>query len=408
MRILLTLLLLLNLVRAEFVFDDTLPPVTEEIIDYDSTSNEPEEVIPPEELRKNSEQILDDVIQTKDKLESKKYKSYHEQNLFLTLLSSPKKVILSQRVPITIKATVTREDVQQLKLFLKKSKDFEVLYQKEPWQKLNQNSYKKTIYIKYLSTKPKDLSLNVTVMFKNRYKNSAKITVAKPNVVALKSDEFFCGVIAERFDIISHSQKRYDDTHNIILMELNASLSNLEDFSVPYAKKSGVDEFIDRGKTQKAYAFAIVGYREKNFKFKYFDIKSNHYKMQSFDIVLKDQTLSTQTELNPQKNRYKMYKTIFLLALIFLLLIFSLKKRSLPVSIATVILIVYTAYVNIPFKKITLKKGVGIKILPTQNSTVFYIVPNDTKVVVAYENKNYYKVVLPDGKLVGWVKKDVR
>jgi len=407
MKIVLTLLLLLNFVKAEFIFDDTLPPVKEEIIDYDSTSNEPEEVIPQEELNKNSEQILDDVIQTKEKLEKNiTYKNSHEQNLFLTLLDAPKKVILSQRVPITIKATITREDIEKFDLSIKEDKNFKIIYKKEPWIKLNQNSYKKTIYIKYLSTTPKDLTIKVTSKFKNRLKNSAKIRVKKPKVVVLKGDEFFSKVIAKKLEVLSHSEKRYDDTHNIVLMEINATLSNLEDFSLGYAKKSGVDEYIDKGKLQKAYTYAIVDYKDKNFKFKYFDLISNHYKMINFDIRLKDQTLSTQTELNPQKNRYKQYKTIVLLSVLFVLLLIFLKKRSIGLALFMAILLVYTAYINIPFKKITLKKGVGLKILPTQNSTVFYIVPKDTKVVVAYENKKYYKVILPDGKHVGWVKKD--
>jgi hypothetical protein len=70
-------------------------------------------------------------------------------------------------------------------------------------------------------------------------------------------------------------------------------------------------------------------------------------------------------------------------------------------------LFAYIAYINLPFKTITLKKGVGLKILPTQNSTIFYIVPYDLKATVVYENKKYYKVILPDDKHIGWVKKYV-
>jgi hypothetical protein len=403
MKIFLTLLLLLNIIRAEFVFDDMAPPVHEEIIDYDSTSNEPEEVIPQEELEKNSEQILDDVIQTKEKLESD---NSYGQNIFLTLVSSPKKAILSQRVEVVIKATVTRSDVDTITAVFPKRSDFEVLNKNQRWEQLDENSYKATYYLKYLSTSPKQKSVKVTVKFKNRLKNSATLIIPKPKVIALKSDEFFCKVIAKELNIISHSQKRYDNKYNIVLMEINATLSNLGDFNIPYAKKSGVDEFIDKGETQKAYTYAIVDNRAKNFKFKYFNSATNHYKMNSFEIVLKDQTLSTQIELNPQKNRYKLYKTVVLLGIVFILLLFALRKKSFILSAIMIVLLIYTAYINIPFKTITLKKGVGLKILPTQNSTIFYIVSKDVKAVVAYENKKYYKVILPDGKHIGWVKKD--
>ena len=408
MKIFLTLFLVLNLLRAEFVFDDVMPPVKEEIMDFDSDTNELEEITLQEELNKNSEQILDDVIQTKESLESDRdYKNSNEQNIFLTLLNYPKKVILSQRVIVTMKAIVTKTDVKEIKVYFPKSNGYLVLNKNTKWIKLDENSYKATYYLKYLSTKPTNKKVKVEVKFKNHLKNSSFVTIPKPKVVVLKGDEFFSRVIAKSFKVLSHSEKKYDDNHNIVLMELNASLSNLGDFKIPYARKSGVDEYIDKGEIQKAYVYAIIDNRAKNFKFRYFNSKTNHYKMISFDIVLKDQTLSTQTELNPQKNKYKIYKTIALLIVTFIIFLIAVKKRSIVLSLIMIALLVYIAYINLPFKAIMLKKGVGLKILPTQNSTIFYIVPYDLKATVVYENKKYYKIILPDGKHIGWVKKNV-
>ncbi len=406
MKIFLSLLLLLNIIRAEVIFDKNLPPVKEEIIDYDSVQPDENDEVPQEELKKNSQQILEDVIETKHTIQQPKKHYAHEQNLYLSVKNQPRKAILSQRVDITLKATVTRDDVEGLKTDFSQNSSYRILNKNASWQKKDENTYLVTYYLQYLSTKPKQPVFTVDVKYQDGTRNKNSIKLKPVKVVALKSDEYFCKVIADTFVIKSHTQKRYDDNNNIVLIEIDANNSNLGDFSLSFAKKSGVDEYIDKGFSQKAFAYAIVDRRLKKFKFKYFDLKTNHYKMVSFDIILKDQTLSTQTELNPQKNKFKLYKTIALLVVAFVLLLIVLKNRSVILGAVAVAILLYTAYVNFPLKTVTLQKGEGLKILPTQNSTVFYIVPHKTDAVVVYENKKFYKVVLPDNKHIGWVKKD--
>ena len=187
-------------------------------------------------------------------------------------------------------------------------------------------------------------------------------------------------------------------------MEINATNSNLDDFKIPYAIKSGVDNIKDIYKSQKAYCFAIVPNTLKKFKFSYFNTFDNNYKIFSFDIVTKDQTISTQTDLNPHKSEYLIYKTILLVSVSFILLLFYIRKRNYTLLLIIVMLVGYAGYLNMPMSKIILQKGVNLKILPTENSTVFYIVPYKIEAKVAYERKGYYKVILPNQK-IGWVKK---
>ncbi len=394
-------LILFGVVRAEIIFDDTLPPSQEEMIDYDSIQMDDNDDIPPSELRKKSSDILKDV----KKMQIEEMDGVVQtQNIYLNVIKIPKKAIKNQRIKITIKATITRDDVVDIKSVFTNQKSIKVYNNRPIWKKIDDNTYKVDYYIKFISTKYKKISLKVVVLFKNGLSSTAIITLPKVNVVPLSTNRYFCGVLADDFKLLTKVAKKYDDNLNIILMEINATNSNLDDFKIPYAIKSGVDEIIESNNNQKAYSFAIVTNYLKKFKFSYFNTKTNHYEVFDFDIVTKDQTVSTQTDLNPHKSEYLIYKTIALLIVAFIFLIIFIQNKSYIVLTLVILLLFYVGYINLPMRSITLQKGVKLKILPTQNSTIFYIVPYTMEADIAYERKGYYKVILPNQK-IGWVKK---
>ncbi len=390
-----------GIIRAEIIFDDTLPPSQEEIIDYDSIQMDDNDDIPPSELKKKSSDILKDV----KKMQIEEMDGVVQtQNIYLNVIKIPKKAIKNQRIKITIKATITRDDVVDIKSVFTNQKSIKVYNNRPIWKKIDDNTYKVDYYIKFISTEYKKISLKVVVLFKNGLSSTAIITLPKVNVVPLSTNRYFCGVLADDFKLLTKVAKKYDDNLNIILMEINATNSNLDDFKIPYAIKSGVDEIIESDNNQKAYSFAIVANYLKKFKFSYFNTKTNHYEVFDFDIVTKDQTVSTQTDLNPHKSEYLIYKTIALLIVAFIFLIIFIQNKSYIVLTFVILLLFYVGYINLPMRSITLQKGVKLKILPTQNSTIFYIVPYTMEADIAYERKGYYKVILPNQK-IGWVKK---
>ncbi len=399
--LILFLSIFVGIIRAEIIFDDTLPPSQEEIIDYDSIQMDDNDDIPPSELKKKSSDILKDV----KKMQIEEMDGVVQtQNIYLNVIKIPKKAIKNQRIKITIKATITRDDVVDIKSVFTNQKSIKVYNNRPIWKKIDDNTYKVDYYIKFISTEYKKISLKVVVLFKNGLSSTAIITLPKVNVVPLSTNRYFCGVLADDFKLLTKVAKKYDDNLNIILMEINATNSNLDDFKIPYAIKSGVDEIIESDNNQKAYSFAIVANYLKKFKFSYFNTKTNYYEVFDFDIVTKDQTVSTQTDLNPHKSEYLIYKTIALLIVAFIFLIIFIQNKSYIVLTFVILLLFYVGYINLPMRSITLQKGVKLKILPTQNSTIFYIVPYTMEADIAYERKGYYKVILPNQK-IGWVKK---
>ena len=395
-------------INAEIIFDDSInAPAQEEIINYDSVENEdPEDSIVDENLEHvNSSELLKDITPVVAKPIIDVQASFGgSKNLFLAFTSFPKKVIINQRVAIDIKATVTKKDIKSIQTVFSNSKTYKILNPNTKWKKNNSHSYINRYYIKFLTVEPELPTFSVSVDFDSFIaKNSIKLNHIK--VVTLKSDKFFSGVIASDLKLESHSEKKYDDKKNIILMEISAKSSNLSDFSLKFPIREGVDEFIDNNNEQKIFYFAIVDNSMKYFKFRYFDYISNKYILHNFKIVLQDQTLSTQTELNPKKNRYILYKTIALLIFAFLLIVIFIIKRKYFALVLAILILIYVGYTNIPMNSVMLKKGTGLKILPTQNSTVFYILEDDISVDIVHTKGKYIKVLL-ENKKIGWINSD--
>jgi hypothetical protein len=55
-----------------------------------------------------------------------------------------------------------------------------------------------------------------------------------------------------------------------------------------------------------------------------------------------------------------------------------------------------------PMSKIVLQKGVKLRILPTKNSTIFYITQEQTTADKLLVRDGYIKILLPNKK-IGWI-----
>ena len=143
--IIILFLVLATILKAEIIFDDTLPPTHEEIIDYDSIQNDEineNEDISPIELQKNSQEILEDVIKTKNKIQNQNIDGVAQsQNIYLTVVSIPKKAIVNQRVKVTLKATIIRSDIESINTIFLENKNIYVYNKDEPWKKIDENRY---------------------------------------------------------------------------------------------------------------------------------------------------------------------------------------------------------------------------------------------------------------------------
>ncbi len=327
------------------------------------------------------------------------------RNILLSYVQKPEKIYLRQHFRIKIKAIIPQTDITAIETQFLGGKSYQVLNRDNPWVQTGENSYENSFVFKLTD---KDAVLpNIKVINQSK---SGKIQseILKPfssKIVALREDEFFSRVIADSLAVKHHQERPYDEQSNIIVMEINATNANLEDFHIPYAKREGIDDLKQSGNTQKIYYFAIVSNARKEFRFKYFDPANKRYEMVSFAIKPIDTSISTHTELNPQKNKYILYKAIFLIVMSLLFVVLFMIYKKYLLLAGALVFIVLLAYLQIPITKAQLPAGSALRILPMANSTVFFRTQRPLEVDILLKKKRYTKVLLPNKK-IGWVKNE--
>jgi len=368
--------------------------VEEEVIsadDYYNSSQEPTFV----EEKVFSDESFEEVGEDTSFIQSK--------NIFLSYLQNPKKVYVNQHFNIEIKAVLTSENIKSIGTSFTGGKAYKVLNEDSVWKQVGDKSYTNSYSIKLTSLKATLPNIKVTSANAKGASSSEVLKSYPQKLVALKENEFFSNVLAHDFTLISHHEKKYDDKSNIVLLEINATDSNLEDFHLPFSTREGIDSFIRNENGENIYYFAIVPNYEKELKFKYFNLATNKFNRISFPIVISDSSISTQTDLNPQKSKYFFYKVIGLLSLALLFLLLYMKYKRAYLLILALIIAIYTIYTKLLSNNLTLEKDVIIRILPTHNSTVFFKTAQTLQVKVLLKKNGYTKILLPNTK-IGWIK----
>ena len=368
--------------------------VEEEVIsadDYYNSSQEPEFM----EEKVFSEDSFDEIEEDTSFIESK--------NIFLSYLQKPKKVYVNQHFTIMIKAVLTSENIKSISSTFVGGKDYKILNEDAPWKQIGDKSYSTSYTIKLSSLKASLPHIKVTSINTKGKKSHEILKAYAQKLIALKESALFSNVLANNFTLISHNEKKYDDKSNIILLEINATHANLEDFILPFATRQGIDSLVKTDGGQNIYYFAILPNYQKELKFKYFNLSSNKFNRISFPIVVSDNSISTQTDLNPQKSKYFFYKVIVLLSLALLFLLLYIKYKKGYLLFLALILSIYTIYTKLLSNNLTLKKDVIIRILPTENSTIFFKTAQDMEVKVLLKKNAYTKILLPNTK-IGWIK----
>jgi len=328
-----------------------------------------------------------------------------EKKIFLSYLKYPKRLYINQHFIIDVKAVVIEDELKSLSTLFINGKDFKIINPASTWKKVDDKSYTNRFYFKLTSKDSKIPTIRVisTNSSGKKYKRDIASTAVK--LIELKNSEFFSGIIAENLKVISHKEKRYDDKSNLVLMEVNATMSNLEDFHLSFTSREALDSLKELLEYQSMYYVSVIPNYQKEYKFKYFNLKSNSVNKVSFPIILADATLSTQIGLNPQKSKFFLYKIIayFALSLIFLLLFLKYRHKSL--LFISALIAFYILYTKLLSGSLTLDKGVNIRILPTENSTVFFKTSQEIDAKILLKKDGYTKLLLPNGK-IGWIKDD--
>ncbi|HEC1753080.1 SH3 domain-containing protein [Campylobacter sp. RKI_CA19_01128] len=212
-------------------------------------------------------------------------------------------------------------------------------------------------------------------------------------------------IVASNLEVKQVKASHFDNDNMILFIELAGENTNLASFNIKDIQKQGVEAIKGDFEKQSGFYYAILDKSKTRFDFSYFNLNSKELKDFSLKIELKEDSISTQSDLNPKTNDFNFYKQVFLWSLcgIFALW-FVFKKSYVALGLAILALIASFLAQNNIYKAI-LKAESKVQILPTLNSTHFYSGKYNQEVEVLDSRDEYKKILFNNGK-IGWVKSE--
>ena len=214
--------------------------------------------------------------------------------------------------------------------------------------------------------------------------------------------ENFCKVLANKVEITNIIASKFNSNYNLLSFSIKGENSNLKDFSIGLK-----DENLSLVSPDEATFLGLIDKNKKKISFYYFNLLNETFNKITIPVNIKEETISTQTNINPTQNTLFTPLNILTLAIIAFLIIIFLVYQKIYLIFLPLILAIILIYNNLPKGEIYLPYNTKIYILPTKNSTIFYITPVGKKAKILKKLNNYTKIEI-DNK-IGWVKnEDIR
>ena len=212
----------------------------------------------------------------------------------------------------------------------------------------------------------------------------------------------YSNVLAKELKVLNPISTKYDQNSTILSFKLKCKECNIEDFKLNVKEQN----LTVLDKNEASY-YAVIPNVLKKINFYYFNINKETFERVEIPIKLKQETISTQTELNPEENKIFTPVNILILILIAFGLIVFLIYQKVWLLVFPLLLGALLVYILLPKGEIVLSKNTKIQILPTKQSTVIYISKGNEKAKVLNRLDKYTKIKI-NGK-TGWVKnEDIR
>lgn len=336
------------------------------------------------------------------------YQEVRVTNLLLSTLNVPKQIYRNQVFSINFKADIQQNVSLDMNLTMEKTPSLKWLNDKKlNWHKDINGVYTTKLWFEANQTDAKLDKILVIAKRNGEFFQKASIKPKMPKIVEVEERKNYAHIVADELKVVSYKTVKFDDTSNIMTIELASKNANLESFFLndENITRQGVDSIKGNFSSQKGYYFVVFDNNRTNFDFSYFNIKTKQLENFSLDIKIEVDDLSTQTNLNPQNDPFMIYKKAAIyLSVVVLLFLYIVSQNSSPLILASA-LIALNIYMQDPHQQGIVAKNTKVKILPINDSTIFYIPTENEKVSVLGENEGYYKVMFENEK-IGWVHKD--
>lgn len=266
--------------------------------------------------------------------------------------------------------------------------------------------YKTRVYFQANTANAKLNSISAKLFRNTQEIGNAKISLNNISINELKFNKDYSQLVASNLKITNLKCTEYDETSTICGMDAKAENTNFNNFSLKNVKSQSITNVGKDYENAKCSIALIFPNNLKSFSFSYFDPIQNDFIEYSNNIVVESEEISTQTDLNPITKEINFYLQIgsLILAVICLVIVVIFKRFFSLIAVA----LVFIAFAFIDggeFSNAKLKAGANVRILPTNNSTIFYKNTSLKEVKVLAKKDDFIKVAL-DEDTSGWVKNE--
>lgn len=325
-------------------------------------------------------------------------------NLELKTLKMPKSVLQNQIFSFDLQIKLINESDVLIKSDIFSSSNVKILSDLK-WSSSDGKIYKATLWAIVKDSKQNSLEISLNLFKNTQLVKTTTISPDLPSVRMLNFDANFNGIVADELKIVRFKTSLFDDRNLIMLIEASVKNGDLSQFYLnsPKIIKQGSESIKGDFSNQSAFYFAIFEPNLKNLDFNYYNTKSGQFESFSLPVEIENDDISTQIGLNPQESEFELYKNALIYTfIIFFIILFIWRRKWLYLGLCTVFGI-YAIYTYKPFSNAILKANSNVQILPTKNSSVFYITQKSEVVRVLAKRDEFKKIMTNDGK-IGWVK----
>jgi len=222
--------------------------------------------------------------------------------------------------------------------------------------------------------------------------------------VTLNPDQKFAGILADDFKVTAIDAKKYDNKHNIITFEANAEHCNIKAFKLKQANEQGFERSKTGINNASMTYYAVIPKKYDHLEFTYFNLKKERYVKLKLPIEVKDDAVSTQSDLKPTENKNYLIKIAMAAAVIVIAVILLLIYRKWWILIFVLVPGIYIAMQATPAEMICVKANAPLYLLPIENATIFDALQSQGEFEVKHAVKGYKQIT--HNKKIGWVSED--
>jgi len=326
------------------------------------------------------------------------------KSVYLNMMDFPTRTLYQREIVHATYRLLVLANLQSLKTdFLGGDGSVGVLNPNSPWKKEADGSFSNTFYFKIQAQSFTIPKIRVSAEV-NGYTDSDESEGRSGKAIVLDRNALFSKVIAKELRITDYKITSYDNENNLAVFRIEAENSNLEDFSLPYYKKQGVESSSFSPQLSSMIYYVILPKSEESIEFDYFASSDYQYRRLSLPNIAVDEKVSTQSDIKP-KNNLRIFELSLLGMGILLFVGLYLYRRHILFLLIAFALLGYGIYSLSAKDEGYLKPEAEVRILPTYNSTVILRPESRLKIEILSEHNGYFKIISEDEK-IGWVRKE--